>query len=246
MTKPWETYEATIKGLYQQHTLATVKQIMQDRHNFRASTRAYRQRLDAWGCTKYKKRDKPSLPKSHGETSNNPGTSQPHGSSPVAPQQEVYNSWFPSSNQVQGVTSGAAYPNAAAWAAPDNESYMLSDQQNMQAASNESSHGSVPNVILQQDYQFHNPSTSTTYWGGYDTIDEPTHNMVYTDATGQPAMYRTAFDPLTAGFETMGSPRSSNSFSTGGSPDHHHRQHQGHWRLNEDDDSDGTEGAAGH
>jgi hypothetical protein len=37
MTKAWEVYESTIKELYQQHTLASVKQIMLEQYGFKAS-----------------------------------------------------------------------------------------------------------------------------------------------------------------------------------------------------------------
>ncbi|KAI0483506.1 Clr5 domain-containing protein [Xylaria cf. heliscus] len=53
MTKPWELHEATIKQLYAEKTLSQVRNIMIERHNFKASTRAYRGRLDKWGIRKY-------------------------------------------------------------------------------------------------------------------------------------------------------------------------------------------------
>ncbi|ORY61242.1 uncharacterized protein BCR38DRAFT_525680 [Pseudomassariella vexata] len=37
MTKPWDTYEATIKSLYTKHTLSTVRQIMLQEYGFKAS-----------------------------------------------------------------------------------------------------------------------------------------------------------------------------------------------------------------
>ncbi|KAI0408354.1 hypothetical protein F4802DRAFT_408889 [Xylaria palmicola] len=53
MTKPWDLHEATIKKLYAEHTLAVVRKIMIEKYNFKASTRAYRGRLDKWGVRKY-------------------------------------------------------------------------------------------------------------------------------------------------------------------------------------------------
>ncbi|KAI0176558.1 hypothetical protein GGR52DRAFT_571520 [Hypoxylon sp. FL1284] len=53
MTKQWDTYEETIKALYAENTLSVVRQIMIDKHGFRASTRAYRGRLIRWGVRKY-------------------------------------------------------------------------------------------------------------------------------------------------------------------------------------------------
>ncbi|KAI8631134.1 hypothetical protein F5Y19DRAFT_425206 [Xylariaceae sp. FL1651] len=53
MTKPWDLHEATIKKLYAEHTLSVVRQIMIEKHNFKASTRAYRGRLIRWGVRKY-------------------------------------------------------------------------------------------------------------------------------------------------------------------------------------------------
>ncbi|KAI1338780.1 hypothetical protein F5Y15DRAFT_385295 [Xylariaceae sp. FL0016] len=56
MTKQWETYEAVIRRLYQEYTLNVVRQIMIEKYNFRASTRAYRGRLIRWGVRKYNTR----------------------------------------------------------------------------------------------------------------------------------------------------------------------------------------------
>ncbi|KAI0438231.1 hypothetical protein F4803DRAFT_105238 [Xylaria telfairii] len=53
MTKPWELHEATIKKLYSEKTLSDVRKIMIEKYNFKASTRAYRGRLDKWGVRKY-------------------------------------------------------------------------------------------------------------------------------------------------------------------------------------------------
>ncbi|EMR64821.1 hypothetical protein UCREL1_8218 [Eutypa lata UCREL1] len=58
MTKQWEQYEATIRALYADHTLATVRQIMIERHGFNASVRAYRGRLDRWNVRKYNRRNR--------------------------------------------------------------------------------------------------------------------------------------------------------------------------------------------
>ncbi|KAI0174224.1 hypothetical protein BJ166DRAFT_587040 [Pestalotiopsis sp. NC0098] len=67
MTKAWEAYEAIIKDLYAKHTLATVRDIMLNQYGFNASVRAYRQKLDAWGCTKYKRRDRAASRSSPGD-----------------------------------------------------------------------------------------------------------------------------------------------------------------------------------
>ena len=56
MTKEWEKYRNDICSLYSQHSLATVRQMMIDQHNFHASIRAYRGRLDRWGLRKYNRR----------------------------------------------------------------------------------------------------------------------------------------------------------------------------------------------
>ncbi|KAI3324124.1 hypothetical protein HD806DRAFT_60993 [Xylariaceae sp. AK1471] len=53
MTKAWDSHEATIKKLYADNTLAVVRKIMIEEHNFKASTRAYRGRLIKWGVRKY-------------------------------------------------------------------------------------------------------------------------------------------------------------------------------------------------
>jgi hypothetical protein len=37
MTKPWDLHEATIKKLYAENTLAVVRKIMIEEHNFKAS-----------------------------------------------------------------------------------------------------------------------------------------------------------------------------------------------------------------
>lgn len=58
MTKQWDQYEATIRALYAEHTLSTVRQIMIERHGFNASVRAYRGRLDRWNVRKYNKRNR--------------------------------------------------------------------------------------------------------------------------------------------------------------------------------------------
>ncbi|KAI0025956.1 Clr5 domain-containing protein [Xylariomycetidae sp. FL0641] len=53
MTKPWEAHRKTIIQLYNEKTLSTVRETMIKRHNFKASTRAYRGRLIRWGIRKY-------------------------------------------------------------------------------------------------------------------------------------------------------------------------------------------------
>lgn len=50
----WEHHKDTIRQLYRFHTLEDVARIMETEHGFRASIRAYRQRLADWGA---KKRD---------------------------------------------------------------------------------------------------------------------------------------------------------------------------------------------
>ncbi|KAI1458670.1 hypothetical protein F4805DRAFT_423246 [Annulohypoxylon moriforme] len=60
MTKQWDMYEATIKDLYAEHTLAVVRQIMSERYGFKASVRAYRGRLIRWGVRKYNCRKRAS------------------------------------------------------------------------------------------------------------------------------------------------------------------------------------------
>lgn len=37
MTKAWDAHKGTIKDLYMKHTLAIVRQIMQEQYNFKAS-----------------------------------------------------------------------------------------------------------------------------------------------------------------------------------------------------------------
>ncbi|CAJ2505471.1 Uu.00g128650.m01.CDS01 [Anthostomella pinea] len=81
MTKPWELHEATIRELYAQHTLAVVRQIMIERYNFKASTRAYRGRLIRWGVRKYnskKRSDRGSSSgSSHDDCSSGSDTASP-------------------------------------------------------------------------------------------------------------------------------------------------------------------------
>lgn len=56
MTTDWEKYHDVILSLYEQHSLATVRQIMLDKYGFHASIRAYRGRLDRWGVRKYNRK----------------------------------------------------------------------------------------------------------------------------------------------------------------------------------------------
>ncbi|KAI0101570.1 hypothetical protein GGR51DRAFT_530147 [Nemania sp. FL0031] len=51
--RQWDLYKDTILQLYKENTLATVRKIMIERYNFKATTRAYRQRLTKWGVRKY-------------------------------------------------------------------------------------------------------------------------------------------------------------------------------------------------
>ncbi|GAW21208.1 hypothetical protein ANO14919_107260 [Xylariales sp. No.14919] len=74
MTKPWDLHKATIKTLYAEHTLAEVRAIMMDKHNFKASTRAYRGRLIQWGVRKYTSRK-------HGDAASVSGASRDGGAS---------------------------------------------------------------------------------------------------------------------------------------------------------------------
>ncbi|KAF2634755.1 ankyrin [Massarina eburnea CBS 473.64] len=54
MTKDWDTMQAEIKDLsfVQKKRLDEVRKIMESRHGFKASTRAYRMKLAEWGFTK--------------------------------------------------------------------------------------------------------------------------------------------------------------------------------------------------
>ncbi|KAF2015552.1 ankyrin [Aaosphaeria arxii CBS 175.79] len=58
MTKDWNSVRATIKELSvdQKKSLEDVKAIMEKKHKFRASTRAYRMKLKEWKFTRYKRR----------------------------------------------------------------------------------------------------------------------------------------------------------------------------------------------
>ncbi|KAF3019686.1 hypothetical protein E8E14_005736 [Neopestalotiopsis sp. 37M] len=83
MTKNWEAHEAKIRELYAKHTLKTVREIMLKDHKFDASegkrVRAYRQKLDEWGMTKYKPRDnKNKARNSPGEESSRTQATTPH------------------------------------------------------------------------------------------------------------------------------------------------------------------------
>ncbi|KAK2003481.1 hypothetical protein LX36DRAFT_696849 [Colletotrichum falcatum] len=55
MTKAWGEKRADITRLYidENKTLNEVKTIMEQHHNFKASTRSYRQQFDKWGLAKY-------------------------------------------------------------------------------------------------------------------------------------------------------------------------------------------------
>ncbi|KAK3349424.1 Clr5 domain-containing protein [Lasiosphaeria hispida] len=55
MTKAWDDHREVIIGLYkeQNRPLHEVQRIMEEKHGFRASTRAYRSRLDKWTVHKY-------------------------------------------------------------------------------------------------------------------------------------------------------------------------------------------------
>ncbi|KAG9238034.1 Clr5 domain-containing protein [Amylocarpus encephaloides] len=56
MSKDWKSHKAEFFQLYtvEGRTLQDVKGILEDRHGFIASTRAYRMRVDEWGLRKYK------------------------------------------------------------------------------------------------------------------------------------------------------------------------------------------------
>ncbi|KAI1101755.1 hypothetical protein F4804DRAFT_289574 [Jackrogersella minutella] len=71
MTKQWDVYEATIKDLYAENTLAVVRQIMIERYGFKASVRAYRGRLIRWGIRKYNCRKRASSSSSGSSSSVN-------------------------------------------------------------------------------------------------------------------------------------------------------------------------------
>ncbi|GKT46516.1 uncharacterized protein ColSpa_06697 [Colletotrichum spaethianum] len=55
MTKAWREKQADITRLYihENKTLNEVKAIMEEQHDFKASTRSYRQQFDKWGLAKY-------------------------------------------------------------------------------------------------------------------------------------------------------------------------------------------------
>ncbi|KAK4454032.1 Clr5 domain-containing protein [Podospora aff. communis PSN243] len=55
MTKAWDDYKDAIIGEYKEHNkpLHEVQRIMEEKYRFKASTRAYRSRLDKWGVYKY-------------------------------------------------------------------------------------------------------------------------------------------------------------------------------------------------
>ncbi|KZL81805.1 hypothetical protein CI238_01751 [Colletotrichum incanum] len=55
MTKAWREKRADITRLYihENKTLNEVKAIMEEQHDFKASTRSYRQQFDKWGLAKY-------------------------------------------------------------------------------------------------------------------------------------------------------------------------------------------------
>ncbi|KAL6865762.1 hypothetical protein ACO1O0_001860 [Amphichorda felina] len=56
MVKPWNEFRQEISKLYKQEgrTLAEVRTIMKERHDFDASVRSYRQHFDQWDVQKYK------------------------------------------------------------------------------------------------------------------------------------------------------------------------------------------------
>jgi hypothetical protein len=58
MTKDWDSVRSTIRQLSvnQKHSLEDVKSIMESKHNFRASTRAYRMKLKEWGYLRHRPR----------------------------------------------------------------------------------------------------------------------------------------------------------------------------------------------
>ncbi|KAK0709778.1 Clr5 domain-containing protein [Lasiosphaeria miniovina] len=55
MTKPWDEHRETIVRQYkeQKKPLHEVQRFMEEKHRFKASTRAYRSRFDRWGVHKY-------------------------------------------------------------------------------------------------------------------------------------------------------------------------------------------------
>lgn len=55
MTKAWDDHKDAIIDQYKDHNkpLHEVQRIMEERYRFKASTRAYRSRLDKWGVYKY-------------------------------------------------------------------------------------------------------------------------------------------------------------------------------------------------
>ncbi|KAJ4986694.1 hypothetical protein SVAN01_07753 [Stagonosporopsis vannaccii] len=70
MTKDWDVVQDEIKELSfnQKKPLEEVKELMERKHNFRASTRAYRMKLKEWGLMRHKSR-KPRLGRSHTDRS---------------------------------------------------------------------------------------------------------------------------------------------------------------------------------
>ncbi|KAK1832367.1 Clr5 domain-containing protein [Podospora conica] len=70
MTKSWEEHKEVIIEQYKEHNkpLHEVQRFMEDRHGFKASTRAYRSRFDKWGVHKYSCRKRKGSEAEHGHS----------------------------------------------------------------------------------------------------------------------------------------------------------------------------------
>ncbi|KAF3008432.1 hypothetical protein E8E13_002701 [Curvularia kusanoi] len=88
MTKDWDSVQDEIKELSfnQKRSLEDVKELMERKHKFRASTRAYRMKLKEWGLMRHQRRkarpqtdrtDSIEREVSNGQSENSPGSAEP-------------------------------------------------------------------------------------------------------------------------------------------------------------------------
>ncbi|KAI1872374.1 uncharacterized protein JN550_004093 [Neoarthrinium moseri] len=180
MTKPWESYEETIKTLYETHTLATVQEIMEKRYGFKASTRSYRQKLDSWGCTKYKKREKPSKNHSHSQAST---THQSRSPSHVWPEGTSRGSRSPGKRDI---------PQAATSTVSEAQTYWA-NQNHQYGASSSPGNGHVPYAAA--SYTVSNDPAMGAIWNyqapyGHPPTAQAVANVSYDE------MYNAASNPI--------------------------------------------------
>ncbi|KAI0133560.1 hypothetical protein BJ170DRAFT_166136 [Xylariales sp. AK1849] len=213
MTKAWEVYEADIKALYQLHKLEIVRQIMDERYGFKASIRAYRQKLDAWGCGKYKKREKHAGRDSQSED-NRVGTSNAGPSSTPAPRQGPEGPWqnTPRGNTLPTYSMGTSWPLHSV-------PYGTTDTSAFAPPTVSCSQGQTP-LVPSQNIQYPDPHPESYWSGSYHPMHHTTSNV------HQNSIYATG--PMISSFPAYSGDESSP----------YNDEYNGPWNNNNDPDDD--------